>query len=116
MKLGKSIDIDEDAELELVKSLRWSHKVSGEASTSHGKYTVHHDTETGHHIVTYHAKGADKAIRKKFASHREALGAVTEHHLANRPPPKPRKKKDPNAPKKPKGAGAAPAGGCPPCP
>lgn len=105
-------DDDELEKGDVEKSLRWSHKAPGEAKTSHGKYTVAAHPDGGH-TVTYTSKETGKSHAKTFASHREALGAVTEHHIKNRPPPKPRKKKDPNAPKAPKGAGA---GGCPPCP
>lgn len=104
------------AEEDIEKSLRWSHKHPGHATTTHGKYVVsEHEDETGakHHMVTYTPKGGDKAYTKKFKTHREALGATVEHHLKNRPPPKPRKKRDPNAPKAPKGSRP---GGCPPCP
>ncbi len=88
------------------KSLRWSHKTPGAASTSHGKYTVHAN-ESGGHTVTYTNKETGKSHAKTFASHREALGAVTEHHLKNRPPPKKRGPKKPKAEKPAAGGGEA---------
>lgn len=95
-------ELHEEEDVE--KSLRWSHKTPGAASTSHGKYTVHAN-EGGGHTVTYTNKETGKSHAKTFASHREALGAVTEHHLKNRPPPKKR------GPKKPKAAEPAAGGG-----
>jgi hypothetical protein len=104
-------DLHEEEDTE--KSLRWSHKAPGEAKTSHGKYTVGAHPDGGH-TVTYTNKATGKSHAKTFKTHREALGAVTEHHIKNRPPPKPRKKKDPNAPKQLTArAGASPH--CPPC-
>lgn len=115
---------------ELEKSLRWAHHEPSEtppthdvAKTSHGKYHVSRTPDAnGHHTVTYttkRPKGSPRGTKGetftgKFASHQEALGAVVQHHLKNRPVQKPRKKKDPNAPKKVKAPAARPDG-CPPC-
>lgn len=107
----KSLVLTAEVNDGIEKSLRWSHKTPGQASTSHGKYHVTAN-EGGGHTVTYSHKDSGKSYSKTFASHREALGAVTEHHLKNRPPPKKRAPKDPAA-AKPK---AEAAGGCPPCP
>jgi hypothetical protein len=103
---------------ELEKSLRWSHTKHGHASTSHGKYSVSATPDqNGHHTVSYTNKASGKTETAAVGSHKEALGLVVQHHLANRPPPKPRKKKDPNAPKVPKVKNEkGRPGGCPPCP
>lgn len=110
--MAKSVDIEDVSDVdELAKSLRWSHKNAGHASASHGKYSVVAN-ESGGHTATYTSKETGKTHARTYGSQREAMGAIVEHHLKNRPPPKPRKKKDPSAPKTPKGR----AGGCPPCP
>ena len=116
---SKSLDdllweLHEDEDVE--KSLRWSHKIQGNAKTSHGSYQVAAHPSGGH-TVTYTHKKTGRTEVGHYKSHREALGALTEHHLKNRPPPKKRKPKAAKAPEQKQltaRAGAAPH--CPPCP
>jgi hypothetical protein len=110
LRMAKSI---EQSDEDIIKSLRWSHKKPGTAATSHGKYHVAAGAD-GKHTVTYTHKVTGRTETGTYGSEREALGAVTQHHLKNRPAPKPRKKKDPNAPKKLTARAGAPAH-CPPC-
>jgi len=105
---------------DLAKSIRWSRKNPGHAGTSHGKYAIHtHLGDDGEHkhTVTYTNKTTGQTETGTYDDHRSALGAVTEHHLKNRPPPQPKKPRAKKPRTQPENKTLKHGeGGCPPCP